>query len=89
MRYELGLYIPEDDILHSHRRENLNTLVCISRHNFKQGGFPLKYVTFGMTLKARRAMYVSPMLTFEGRNCRESSLAGGVTGPDRRPNLPH
>jgi hypothetical protein len=22
-RYELGLYIPEDDILSSHRRENL------------------------------------------------------------------
>jgi hypothetical protein len=23
MRYELGFYIAEDDILHSHRRENL------------------------------------------------------------------
>jgi hypothetical protein len=23
VRYELGFYIPEDDILHSHRRENL------------------------------------------------------------------
>jgi hypothetical protein len=23
MKYELGFYIPEDDILHSHRRENL------------------------------------------------------------------
>jgi hypothetical protein len=23
MRYELGFYIPEDEILHSHRRENL------------------------------------------------------------------
>jgi hypothetical protein len=25
MRYELGFYIPEDDILHSHRRENLKS----------------------------------------------------------------
>jgi hypothetical protein len=23
VKYELGFYIPEDDILHSHRRENL------------------------------------------------------------------
>jgi hypothetical protein len=25
VRYELRLYIPEDDILHSHRRENLKS----------------------------------------------------------------
>jgi hypothetical protein len=25
VRYELGLYIPEDDIPHSHRRENLKS----------------------------------------------------------------
>jgi hypothetical protein len=24
VRYELGFYIPEDSILHSHRRENLD-----------------------------------------------------------------
>jgi hypothetical protein len=23
VRYELGFYIPQDDILHSHRRENI------------------------------------------------------------------
>jgi hypothetical protein len=28
MRYELDLYIPEDDILHSHRRENLTFYIC-------------------------------------------------------------
>jgi hypothetical protein len=35
VRYELGLYIPDDDILHSHRRENLrsHTLsLCPSLH---------------------------------------------------------
>jgi hypothetical protein len=26
VKYELGFYIPEDDILHSHRRENLKSL---------------------------------------------------------------
>jgi hypothetical protein len=31
-KYELGVYIPEDDILHSHRRENpqiLHRLGCL------------------------------------------------------------
>jgi hypothetical protein len=29
VKYEQGFHIPEDDILHSHRRENLNlTLLC-------------------------------------------------------------
>jgi hypothetical protein len=27
VRYELGSYIPEDDILHSHRRENLESYI--------------------------------------------------------------
>jgi hypothetical protein len=27
VRYELGFYIPEDDILHSHRRENLSSYI--------------------------------------------------------------
>jgi hypothetical protein len=30
MKYELGSYIPEDDILHSHRRENHKSLlICV------------------------------------------------------------
>jgi hypothetical protein len=29
VRYELGFYIPEDDILHSHCRENLKPLILI------------------------------------------------------------
>jgi hypothetical protein len=29
VRYELGPYIPEDGILHSHRRENLKCLDCL------------------------------------------------------------
>jgi hypothetical protein len=30
MRYELGVYIPEDGILHSHRRENLKSYIILS-----------------------------------------------------------
>jgi hypothetical protein len=27
VKYELGIYIPEGDILHSHRRENLKSYI--------------------------------------------------------------
>jgi hypothetical protein len=30
VRYELGFYIPEDDILHSHRRENLKSYIALA-----------------------------------------------------------
>jgi hypothetical protein len=30
VKYELGFYIPEDDILHSHRRENLKSYIALS-----------------------------------------------------------
>jgi hypothetical protein len=39
VKYELGLYIPEDDILHSHRRENLKSykiLDAVMPVGFKQ-----------------------------------------------------
>jgi hypothetical protein len=29
-RYELGFYIPEDDILHSHHRENLKPYIALT-----------------------------------------------------------
>jgi hypothetical protein len=30
VKYELGFYIPEDDILHSHRRENLKFYIPLT-----------------------------------------------------------
>jgi hypothetical protein len=30
VRYELGFYIPEGDILHSHRRENLKSYIALT-----------------------------------------------------------
>jgi hypothetical protein len=33
VRYELDCYIPEDDILHSHRRENLKSYITFGFYN--------------------------------------------------------
>jgi hypothetical protein len=30
VKYELGFYIPENDILHSHRRENLKSYIALT-----------------------------------------------------------
>jgi hypothetical protein len=30
VRYEVGFYIPEGDILHSHRRENLKSYIALT-----------------------------------------------------------
>jgi hypothetical protein len=30
VKYGLGLYIPEDDILHSYRRENLKSYIALT-----------------------------------------------------------
>jgi hypothetical protein len=30
VKYELGAYIPEDDILHSERRENLKSYIALT-----------------------------------------------------------
>jgi hypothetical protein len=30
VKYELGFYIPEDDILHSHRRENVKFYITVN-----------------------------------------------------------
>jgi hypothetical protein len=30
LRYELGFYIPEDRILHSHRREHLKSYIALT-----------------------------------------------------------
>jgi hypothetical protein len=37
VKYELGFYVPEDDILHSHRRENLKSYRALSGKPFGIG----------------------------------------------------
>jgi hypothetical protein len=34
VRYELGFYIPEDDTLHSHRREHLKSCIIMKVTSF-------------------------------------------------------
>jgi hypothetical protein len=34
--YELGFYVPGDDILHSHRRENLKSFIDLSRRSLQR-----------------------------------------------------
>jgi hypothetical protein len=46
VKYELGFYIPEDDILHSHRRENLKSYIALTGWTLQQrrNVSPVKYV---------------------------------------------
>jgi hypothetical protein len=39
VRYELGIYVPEDGILHSHRRENLKSYILNYHFRFKPFSF--------------------------------------------------
>jgi hypothetical protein len=45
MRYEQGFYIPEDGILHSHRRENLKSCIELTGWTLKWRGdvSPMRY----------------------------------------------
>jgi hypothetical protein len=45
LKYEQGFYIPEDDILHSHRRENLKSYIALTGWTLYRGRnvSPLKY----------------------------------------------
>jgi hypothetical protein len=36
VKYEQGFYIPEDDILHSHRRENLKSYIALTDWTLKR-----------------------------------------------------
>jgi hypothetical protein len=37
VRYELGFYIPQDDILHSHRLENLKSYIALTAGLYSGG----------------------------------------------------
>jgi hypothetical protein len=45
VRYELGFYIPEDAILHSHRRENLKSYIALTGWTLqrKRNVSPVRY----------------------------------------------
>jgi hypothetical protein len=41
--YELGFYIPEDDIFHSHRRENLKSYIALPSGPRSVDVSPMRY----------------------------------------------
>jgi hypothetical protein len=45
VKYGLGFYIPEDDILHSHRRENLKSYIVLTGWTLlrRRNVSPVKY----------------------------------------------
>jgi hypothetical protein len=45
VKYKLGFYIPEDDILHSHRHENLKSYIALTgcTLQWRRNVFPVKY----------------------------------------------
>jgi hypothetical protein len=71
MKYELGFYIPEDDILHSHRRETLKSYIdnnCQSMLLYTIFYHPdTKYSELVCISFHRRNMYVSDTAEFDFR----------------------
>jgi hypothetical protein len=56
VKYELGFHIPEDDILHSHRRKNLKSYIERSRLDFRKAFHWKNEETNGRTPSAVRVM---------------------------------
>jgi hypothetical protein len=57
VRYELGFHIPEDDILHSHRRENLKSYIALT-------GWTLKRTVNVSPVKYKLGFYIPVTLFF-------------------------
>jgi hypothetical protein len=55
VKYKLGFYIPEDDILHSHRHENLKSYIVNTVHN-RTDFFPM-YCVYSVST-ANILMYI-------------------------------
>jgi hypothetical protein len=51
VKYELGFYIPEDDIFRSHRRENLKSYIALT-------GWALKRARNGSAVKYELGFYI-------------------------------
>jgi hypothetical protein len=81
VKYELGFYISEDAILHSHRRENLKSYILLlfilnhymSQHNWPSSCVQRQEITRSFTFKTK--------MKHEFRNIRTSF---GETLPDQR-----
>jgi hypothetical protein len=85
VRYEMGFYIPEDDILHSHRRENppIIHITVISTTN-NNGQFSLRPLRKSDQVSNRKCVERLPSVggiqarrvTFSGASCCVTSVIG-------------
>jgi hypothetical protein len=64
VKYELGSYIPEDAILHSHRRENLKSYIALT-------GWPLQQRCNVSPVKFELGFYI-PEDDILHSHCREN-----------------
>jgi hypothetical protein len=53
VKYELGLYIPEDTFLHSHRRENLKSYKLLPKPTNLTNWTTKTYTLFTLALKQK------------------------------------
>jgi hypothetical protein len=51
VKYELGFYIPEDDILHSHRREDIKTYILYEDSSVVMSQYDSSFGLCGLSAK--------------------------------------
>jgi hypothetical protein len=64
LRYELGFYISEDDILHNHRRESLKSYIALT-------GWAIKRISNVSPVKYELGFYI-PEDAILHSHCREN-----------------
>jgi hypothetical protein len=64
VKYELGFYIPEDDIPHSHRRENLKSYIASTGWTLyrRSNVSPVKY-ELGFYIPEDDILHMRPLMT--------------------------
>jgi hypothetical protein len=76
VKYEQGFYIPEDGILHSHRRENLKSYMFVTAYGVFQPffGIVMNNSTNAIKYYGRAALQDSSNLYFNAWNSLKLSM---------------
>jgi hypothetical protein len=80
VRYKLGFYIPEDDILHSHCRENLKSYTILILHIYNCD-FQTNHSTGPIQVELLKGLSSSPVEIKNDRCYIRSRPALGLTQP--------